>query len=818
MKESALHLWCIFGLALSPNLLAATSTDALPPRSAPELERRVAELRDQSQTWLRQLPKPLPTRPRLCLSGEDWLRKFEFQGLVAPTNALPPAWETPALDESDWERASVPEWNYAEEKPKTGRSYIIWYRKHFSAPVAPPGVRSWLVFDGVDWEAEVFLNGRRLASHQVYFEPFRVDVTEALRATNVLAVRVKSGAAFQEPVAYWTVYPVAQTRDGSPGRYTRDRTKSTANLRNGDTHVGDGCGIHRDVWLEQSGPVLVQQVFVRAADDRGSVRVKVELDSARHAAAQLRVELLPENFSPGKSFVLKTERTFASGSNTVELSLPAPGLQPWSPIEPRLYRCRVTVESGGAAESADALFGARTFALVSDVNASRFPGLPEGMFLLNGQPYFLRGANIQGLNALWLWGEREQLLKVLYYLKAANFNAVRACQHVCFPEVLELMDRLGILSEQDVGCRGLVSPGIAPQLDQAVRALSRMTYNHPGVVLHSFANECSFNPTPFVQASLAEDPSRVLVPISGQFHGGGANPILGRSNFPALPGPLWRNVIGSIHPYWGWYGRVGEIWNLGERYSPGRMFDVGEYGSEALDSYSTMRDHYPTNWNPAPPPDSDTLWGQVQVTKDDIKMRAGFRGRRPATLAEYIVASQNFQTDQLTELTRSWRLSARRVNGYFQFHFMDVLPANWPKSILSHDFAPKPAFFAMAQLNQPVAPLCEISTNGQSARFWIANDLPRSFRDHQLHWTISVSGKSVAHGKDAVQVSPSDATFVGEVGLSAVPAGTDMMRVELELRSPRGQRVARYDQEFFIRAWREQRMIFDVPDSIPNQP
>ena len=50
-------------------------------------------------------------------------------------------------------------------------------------------------------------------------------------------------------------------------------------------------------------------------------------------------------------------------------------------------------------------------------------------------------------------------------------------------------------------------------------------------------------------------------------------------------------------------------------------------------------------------------------------------------------------------------MSPRRIAGYFQFHFIDVVPANWPKSIVSHDLRPKKAYFEMAQVNQPIAVL-----------------------------------------------------------------------------------------------------------------
>ena len=234
----------------------------------------------------------------------------------------------------------------------------------------------------------------------------------------------------------------------------------------------------------------------------------------------------------------------------------------WTPDAPRLYRCVATIQPAGygtspvAGNDAQAEQIRRTdrhehlppslnprfvpccsaparSTLSRRPTRARFPGFQEGTFLLNGQPFFLRGANIQGLNALWLWGEREHLLDVLLYLKAANFAGVRSCQHVCFPEVLDLLDRLGVLSQQDQGCRGLLSPEVGPQLTDAARALARETYNHPGVVLLSFANECSFDPTPQVAAALAVDPDRVLNPICGLRSGGDVSPCRRTQRFPA---------------------------------------------------------------------------------------------------------------------------------------------------------------------------------------------------------------------------------------------------------------------------------------------
>ena len=169
--------------------------------------------------------------------------------------------------------------------------------------------------------------------------------------------------------------------------------------------------------------------------------------------------------------------------------------------------------------------------------------MQAGTLLLDGRPLFLRGANIQGLNALWFWGERDRLLDVLLLLKAADFNAVRSCQHVAFPEVRELQDRLGIMSQQDVGSR---YPALGEQtrsgLLAASAALAHGCYNNPGVVLLSLANETHFDPTDMLRAVLALDPDRIVKPISGDPNGGAVEPRPGGTTY-RLTDDLWSHTL-----------------------------------------------------------------------------------------------------------------------------------------------------------------------------------------------------------------------------------------------------------------------------------
>jgi len=69
---------------------------------------------------------------------------------------------------------------------------VVWQRRSFD--ITPTGQSEWwLQFRGVDYFAQVWLNGIYLGAHEGYFQPFRFLVTDVLQeGTNVLLVRVDS--------------------------------------------------------------------------------------------------------------------------------------------------------------------------------------------------------------------------------------------------------------------------------------------------------------------------------------------------------------------------------------------------------------------------------------------------------------------------------------------------------------------------------------------------------------------------------------------------------------------------------------------------
>ncbi|MBZ5566182.1 MAG: discoidin domain-containing protein, partial [Acidobacteriia bacterium] len=141
---------------------------------------------------------------RLDLAGGAW--RLERASVV---NADGKALSTPGFKDDDWVVATVPgtvlssyvnvgavaDPNYADNQFFISDSYFcadFWYRNEFTVPDLPEGQRAWLNFDGINWKADVFLNGEKLGRIEGGFMRGRFDVTGILRAgqKNALAVRV----------------------------------------------------------------------------------------------------------------------------------------------------------------------------------------------------------------------------------------------------------------------------------------------------------------------------------------------------------------------------------------------------------------------------------------------------------------------------------------------------------------------------------------------------------------------------------------------------------------------------------------------------
>ena len=96
--------------------------------------------------------------------------------------ALRRSWQEDDFDASGWEAIEVPgHWRstpaFADEDGP------LLYRRSFEADAPADQRRSWLGFDGLFYQGDVWLDGAYLGDTEGYFVPHTVEVTEALRGS-----------------------------------------------------------------------------------------------------------------------------------------------------------------------------------------------------------------------------------------------------------------------------------------------------------------------------------------------------------------------------------------------------------------------------------------------------------------------------------------------------------------------------------------------------------------------------------------------------------------------------------------------------------
>lgn len=843
MKTRNAIILIVCCLATCTLRMSAQAPAFAPPGNEEELERVLKLLEQWYAPFLRSLPEKVEFRTKTMLP-EEWDFCYEYQDIDGLAR-LPYEYVNYAYDpehgslyakawdrernrerylhgeELQWERVTIPEWRYEyrkhrpdgseweedmnpEKMPWNFRSaanVVAWYRTNFRAPANEEGKRVFLCFDGVDWAAEVYLNGTLLGDHEVYCEPFRFDVTSLLEEENQVAVRVIDGPAFGQPYAPWSIFPDIRAEEHL---YVPDKERSIKGVRPIGHHSGGGFGIFRHVYLEVSGHTRIDGLFVRNDLQSEDTRIKVELDAADQTSVELQMEIMPENFEGGRNYKLEKTLSIEKGQNVLSFHLPMKGAKAWHSDSPAMYRCRVRVlENGKMIDGKDVLFGCRSFEAIG--SGPGRDGLKEGQLMLNGDPVFLRGTNIQGLNVFSYWGQEDKLLRSVLMLKAAGFNIIRSTQHVQFPEVREMLDRLGMMSEQDqaAGSQSDIADYRQERRNLLLsgKVLPRVCYNNPGVVLLSFGNECYYDPNEIIEEVLKVDPQRVIKPISGRnMH----NPRPMEEEYPLGP-ELTKHVVDDYHDYKGWYdqGRA-PFWKCPVIHELDHLLTVGEFGGEGLDGYETMAGSYPDHIKP-PARDTDVLWAASQVEKRDVRQIVGFYGREPSNLGEYIEASQTYQAELVATQMAGFRIASDHIGGYFQFHFLDAVPCFWPKSIVSFDLKPKKAFFGAAQVNQPVVPLFRLRGDQKRARsceIWVSNVTNKAIEDGSVSWRIvSRSGEEFLSGKKNLNIKGTGSTFVEQFEFPPGFSGKVRLKFELELKDGNGRLISGYNRTVPVLQW-----------------
>jgi hypothetical protein len=450
---------------------------------------------------------PAEADGRLVLSGGAW--RVQRDSLVGADG---PALSKPGFADADWLVATVPAtvlssfWNagalpdpnYGDNLHAISDSFFyadFWYRDEFVAPPLPAGRHAWLNFRGIDWKADVFLNGEPVGAISGGFIRGRFDVTKMLKpgARNAIAVRIRKNAtpgSVKEKT--W------QNPDPNGGAIGADDPTfhATAGWDWIPSVRGRDIGIWSDVYLDTSGPVTIENPFVSTAlplPDTTRADVTIETTLRNHSTAPVSGTLrgrfgdiafaAPVTLEAGASKTVKLDP-----STTPALRLDHPKL--WWPAgygEPNLYAVQLSFETADAKVSDTKRFqtGVRQFTYTGEGND------PLRIFI-NGRRFIGRGGNWGFSEVNLRYRAREYDVAVRYH-KDMNFTMIRNwVGQTGDDEFFDACDKYGIVVWQDFW---LANPVDGPIPDDNAMFLANSSdfiqriRNHPSIGLYCGRNE-----------------------------------------------------------------------------------------------------------------------------------------------------------------------------------------------------------------------------------------------------------------------------------------------------------------------------------------
>lgn len=312
----------------------------------------------------------------------------------------------------------------------------VWYRRTFKASELKDGGRLLLHFGAVDWQAEVFVNGKSVGTHTGGYDPFTFDVTDAL--------------ARDKPEQELIVV-VADPTDSN----WQPRGKQVVNPRG--IWYTPTTGIWQTVWLEPVPEASVASFKVLSDINGGLVQVSVDLrgNATDHT---LRVSALWDRQPAGW-----LGQSVVEGKAGEALKIPIKEPKLWSPDSPFLYDLRVELWRGDRkVDVVLGYFGLRKIALGKDEH-----GVTR--LMLNNKPLFQFGPLDQGFwpDGLYTAPTDEALKYDLEITKQLGFNMVRKHVKVEPARWYYWCDKLGLLVWQDMPSGDRYIRGEQPDIERS---------------------------------------------------------------------------------------------------------------------------------------------------------------------------------------------------------------------------------------------------------------------------------------------------------------------------------------------------------------
>ncbi len=428
------------------------------------------------------------------------------------------------------------DWNSQDEKLFYYEG-SVWYRKKFDVTKSAPDHRLFVYFGAANYEADVYLNGKKLGKHIGGFTPFAYEITKLVKdKDNSLVVRVNNNRHAE-------AVPTVNTDWWNYG------------------------GLTRDVLLVETPETFVSNFRTRLkSGTTNTIEANVQLDGAE------KEQTVKISFP---SLKLAAEMK-ADTNGLARFEISTPNLSLWSPENPILN----DVEISAGEDSLKDRVGFRSITTSgTDI-------------LLNGKKVFLRGICIheeEPLQGRRAWSEADAK-ELLGWAKELDCNFVRLAHYPHNEHMARLADEMGIMVWEEIPVYWTIAWTNLETLANAQKQLGdeiARDQNRASVIVWSVANETPVGDarTKFLKALVDEarelDGSR-LISAAMEVHSDPNDPL-----HKIVDDPFGEFTdLCSFNEYTGWYDGLPEKidrirWSV--KYN--KPVFISEFGADAKQGF-----------------------------------------------------------------------------------------------------------------------------------------------------------------------------------------------------------------------------------------
>ncbi len=299
-----------------------------------------------------------------------------------------------------------------------------WYRTEFQLPASFEGRQVWLHFDGINYRANIWLNGKQIATSDKVAGAWRLyeyNVTDLVvrGRPNVLAVEVVAPRPTDLAITFVDWNPLPADKD---------------------------MGLWRDVYLTATGPVELRWPQVITHFDLPSLHVahltvnaEVRNGTSHPVRGTLRGQIGNITFAQEVELAAnETKEVTFSPEKFQQLNVTNPRVWWPAPLGSQdLYKMKMDFETGGKVSDGQTVtFGIRE--VTSELTDKSYR-----LFKINGKNILIRGAG-WSFDMFLRTDPRKQEAEIRY-VKDMNLNTIRLEGKLEDEHFLEVCDREGVL-------------------------------------------------------------------------------------------------------------------------------------------------------------------------------------------------------------------------------------------------------------------------------------------------------------------------------------------------------------------------------------